>query len=56
MWRQPSAECPLDFFQPFNTFNKPFNLNWMLAKIRNKTTAAQHEVERMGYVTAKTNN
>ena len=53
MWSQPSAECPLDFSQPFNSSQKPFNLNWMLAKIQNETNAAQQEVEHMRKVTAK---
>ena len=53
MWSQPSAECPLDFSQPFNSSHKPFNLNWMLAKIQNETNAAQQEVEHMRNITAK---
>ena len=52
MWSQPSAECPLDFSQPFNSSHKPFNLNWMLAKIQNETNAAQQEVEHMRNITA----
>ena len=53
MWSQPSAECPLDFSQPFNSSHKPFNLNWMLAKTQNETNAAQQEVEHMRNITAK---
>ena len=39
--------------KPFNSSHKPFNLNWMLAKIQNETNAAQQEVEHMRNVTAK---
>ena len=53
MWSQPSAQCPLDFSQPFNSSHTPFNLNWMLAKIQNETNAAQQEVEHMRNITAK---
>ena len=53
MWSQPSAECSLDFTQPFNSSHKPFNFNWILTKIQTETNAAQQEVEHMRNLTAK---
>ena len=35
MWTQPSILCPVNFSEPYNSSNKPFNLDWMLSKITN---------------------
>ena len=53
MWTQPSILCPVNFSEPFNSSNKPFNLDWMLSKITNETKSAENEVKHMRNVTAK---
>ena len=53
MWTQPSILCPVNISEPFNSSNKPFNLDWMLSKITNETKSAENEVKHMRKVTAK---
>ena len=53
MWTQPSILCPVNFSEPFNSSNKPFNLDWMLSKFTNETKSAENNVKRMRNVTAK---
>ena len=53
MWAEPSILCPVNFLEPFNSSNKPFNLDWMLSKITNETKAAENEVNHMRNITAK---
>ena len=53
MWTQPSILCPDNFSEPFNSSNKPFNLDWMLSKITNETKSSEKEVKRMCNGTAK---
>ena len=52
-WTESSILCPVNFSQPFNSSNKPFNLDWMLSKITNETKAAANEVNHMRNITAK---
>ena len=53
MLTHPSTIGPVFFSEPFNSSNKPFNLDGMLSKITNETKAAENEVKRVSKVTVK---
>ena len=53
LWTESSILCQVNFPQPLNSSNKPFNLDWMPSKITNETKAAENEVNHMRNITVK---
>ena len=47
LWKMNSSLCPLEFSTKFNTTVDPFNLNWMLEKLKNEINETKIEVEQI---------
>ena len=52
MWATRTFFCPLDESFPFNGSSKPFNVNWLYAKVLDELQAAKENVCDMGNETS----
>ena len=47
LWKMNSSLCPLEFSTKINNTVDPFNLNWMLEKLKNEINETKIEVEQI---------